>query len=105
MSNDQIRAAIANHRRAYAAWDESVSNLEKRNYEIDEVLLEHFLEASERLFKTEPTTIASTLTLLNYIIGKHDDAVWFAQGGVEITKPILKSIRKVLRAAKQAATG
>jgi hypothetical protein len=103
MRSSQISTAIAEHRHAYKAWQAWLTldiDCRAECHEASDLLFEAFLNASDRLFRTKPATVADALALLNYIIGKHDDPLWFAQGGVELTKPILRSIREVLRTAR-----
>jgi hypothetical protein len=98
MSTDPIFAAIAEHQRIYKAWKKAVRSARARDIE-EEPVHELCLDASDRLFRTAPTTIAGILALLDYVIGKHDEVGHWGACGVEFPRPILRSIREGLTTA------
>ena len=92
MSNDPILAVIEEHKRIYKAWRKTAPDMGGLDLQLDEL----FYEVSDRLFNTAPTTIVGVLALLDYVIGKYDDAMWWAQIGIKFSQPILRSIYKGL---------
>jgi hypothetical protein len=91
MSDAPILAAIAEHRRIVKAMRATV-----RNIKDDDPMWDLYRDASDRLFGTVPTTVAGAISLLNYVIGKHDSVGHWGAVGVEFPRRLLKSIQKGL---------
>jgi hypothetical protein len=99
MSSDPVLAVIAEHRRIYEAWEKAPRD--GRDI-AEQPITELYLDASNRLFQTAPTTIAGTLALLDYVIGKHDCIGHWGVYGVDFAGAILESIREGLVTATAA---
>jgi len=88
MSNDPIITVIAEHRYIYKVWHRAEGRAQDQLFEL-------YVDASQRLFETTPSTIGGTLALLNYVIGKHDNIEHWNACGVDFSR-ILRSICKRL---------
>ena len=98
--SDPIFAMIAEHRRILKAYDKTVRD---PRGDIDPVF-ELYQDASERLFRTVPTTVAGVLAMLDYIVDSRGAVVehWVC-GGIGFPRVALSSIRRGPREATAAA--
>jgi hypothetical protein len=100
MNKDPILAMIAEHRCIGKALREVSQHLKHPD---DNPLEEPYLDATIRLYKTTPTTIAGVATLLDYEIKRRDGICGSGGGYYGHPKLFLKSIREGAESRHQLA--